>query len=1173
MRLARFVLASLVLAFTPLPAGAVVFVVDSINNSSDGDLSDNACRDAAAACTLRAAIQQANATPGADRIEFAIPGAGPHVIRPVPVALPAIFGDLVIDGYTQPGASENTLPIGTDAQIEIELEGTYGQGVVVDGGVVALKGLTIRSFLVGVYLSTSALSTSGSQFVGNRIEQCSTGMNIISSGIRIGGAANRDRNLISNNSTGITVGRAGNFIVNNLIGTDASGMSPIGNTQGILLLAGSNAVTDNVISGNAFGVLAGSFSTGNTLVRNLIGVSADGRFALGNSVGVRILGSGNQVGLLNLARPYANANVISANSAGLQLRSSGNSVVGNYFGTGPGGSGVIGNISAIEIEADDNVIGAPPASRGEANVIANSETIGITLRQGSGALGPPLNNSLRTNRLYGNAIFDIDLGDDRIVNNDLGDVDAGANNLQNSPTIDAVTASSGQTVIEGKLDTGFGTYTLDFYTSAACDAGDDTGSGQFFLGSDTLQVPPGVAVSFTAVIQRTAQGHAVTAMATDEFGNSSELGPCYEALIPDGADVSVNAVIDPSLAVVAPGDDVRIEVTASNAGPATATNVPVVIARPAGFDSWSSAGAGSYDEVSGLWSVGDLATGATATRVFDATIGANAAGLLTVLADAEQSLVEADPDLAGNRSSVAFDVRTGADLVVTQTVPLSAQPGESLSLEVSVRNDGPEDAIGVIVAGRLDLGFELDEASAPAGISYNPETGNWSLAVGSLALGNTATFVLPVRVAPGTPLGSGLIHTFSAHSTLGVDPAPELSAAVVAIGRRADLRISRLDNFGERWVAYVSESRDEAFLDMRILVRVDSCRMPIEIPAEPSCPASCPFTCAIPITLGLEDLSKFELQGDKNELTLQVSIESDPADPYFEVDPSDNTIAWVAQVCGLFGIEAPLLIGLVLLLRGRNGRAAFRRVFPGAAVVLAVISGGVVQTAHAAPVTFTVDSAASSATVSLASSLGSPPAAAVSLSGTATADVALANHALFGLVAESVQLSGAALELSDAAILLEAAPLYELSFAAEGIGASLSGPLVSGFAVGPGLSLFDLAGSALVFDTGFITTTGTFFGVPVNQTLDLAATPFSSIFAANSVAQVQVFDLGAGNASVRLALPFSAPLRLSVDGEPVTLTIAGTLVMNGVSVPEPPSALLLAPALLGLLSRRRVARA
>ena len=52
--------------------------------------------------SLRRAIYDANASPGADLIAFAIPGAGVRTIAPTS-ALPAITDRVTIAGHTQPG--------------------------------------------------------------------------------------------------------------------------------------------------------------------------------------------------------------------------------------------------------------------------------------------------------------------------------------------------------------------------------------------------------------------------------------------------------------------------------------------------------------------------------------------------------------------------------------------------------------------------------------------------------------------------------------------------------------------------------------------------------------------------------------------------------------------------------------------------------------------------------------------------------------------------------------------------------------------------------------------------------------------------------------------------------------------------------------------------------------
>ncbi len=108
-----------------MSASAATFVVNSVGDESDADLMDGICLTALGTCTLRAAIEQANASAGADTIAFNIPGSGVQTISPAS-PLPPLTDDagVTIDGYTQPGSSPNTLVVGDDAVLLIEIEGT-----------------------------------------------------------------------------------------------------------------------------------------------------------------------------------------------------------------------------------------------------------------------------------------------------------------------------------------------------------------------------------------------------------------------------------------------------------------------------------------------------------------------------------------------------------------------------------------------------------------------------------------------------------------------------------------------------------------------------------------------------------------------------------------------------------------------------------------------------------------------------------------------------------------------------------------------------------------------------------------------------------------------------------------------------------------------------------------
>ena len=82
--------------------------------------------------SLRQAIVSAEATPNVggvpDRIEFNIPGNGVHTIQTT-TTLPTITQAVTIDGYTQPGASPNTLTVGDSNSTAILADGTLGRGV------------------------------------------------------------------------------------------------------------------------------------------------------------------------------------------------------------------------------------------------------------------------------------------------------------------------------------------------------------------------------------------------------------------------------------------------------------------------------------------------------------------------------------------------------------------------------------------------------------------------------------------------------------------------------------------------------------------------------------------------------------------------------------------------------------------------------------------------------------------------------------------------------------------------------------------------------------------------------------------------------------------------------------------------------------------------------------
>ena len=258
---ALVVVTTLAVAFlllTARPAHADTFTVNSIGDA--GDVAPSGVCNTAPfqqgtepECTLRAAIQEANATTAADTINFNIGGSGVKTISPA-TALPDITQPVLIDGYSEPGAKANTVAVGDNAVLLIELSGANGtssSGLRIKASNSTVKGLVINRF--------STMGIHSDSTTGNKIE--------------------------------------GNFI-----GTDPSGTQALGNAfHGVFIDRGSNNTIGgtepakrNIISGNGFdGVqILGDSASGNKVEGNYIGTRKDGTTALGNGLnGVTVSGS------------------------------------------------------------------------------------------------------------------------------------------------------------------------------------------------------------------------------------------------------------------------------------------------------------------------------------------------------------------------------------------------------------------------------------------------------------------------------------------------------------------------------------------------------------------------------------------------------------------------------------------------------------------------------------------------------------------------------------------------------------------------------------------------------------------------------------------------------------------------------------------------------------------
>ena len=132
-----------------------------------------------------------------------------------------------------------------------------------------------------------------------------------------------------------------------------------------------------------------------------------------------------------------------------------------------------------------------------------------------------------------------------------------------------------------------------------------------------------------------------------------------------------------------------------------------------------------------------------------------------------------------------------ADIVVSKAVDLTeAFEGDDVVFTVTVVNNGPAEATGVVVSDALPAGLTLVSATPSVG-AYSVASGSWD--VGTLANGATATLTITATVAPGTG-GQTLVNVASAPTLVDQsddDSNNAASASVVVSKRIADIEIRK----------------------------------------------------------------------------------------------------------------------------------------------------------------------------------------------------------------------------------------------------------------------------------------------------------------------------------------------------------------------------------------------
>lgn len=289
---------------------------------------------------------------------------------------------------------------------------------------------------------------------------------------------------------------------------------------------------------------------------------------------------------------------------------------------------------------------------------------------------------------------------------------------------------------------------------------------------------------------------------TPNNGNPTEDDQDFATLAGDLADLSLaKSVNNPTPNV---NEVIVYTVVLQNAGPSTATGVQVTDRVPVGIEYVShTVSQGAYSPDSGLWTVGTVPNGGSATL----TISGRVRSFSRIVNTAEVTGADQpDPDSRPGNNDPNEDDQASAPLtpqladLELRKVASTARPalGSNFNFTIELTNQGPSAATGVRVTDRLPAGLTyVSHTTTPPATTYDPVSGVWN--VGLIQAGEVFTLTTTVRMERVGPLTNTAevsnSDQFDPDSTPGNGQSGEddISSATVS-SPIADLSVSKRSN-------------------------------------------------------------------------------------------------------------------------------------------------------------------------------------------------------------------------------------------------------------------------------------------------------------------------------------------------------------------------------------------
>ena len=321
--------------------------------------------------------------------------------------------------------------------------------------------------------------------------------------------------------------------------------------------------------------------------------------------------------------------------------------------------------------------------------------------------------------------------------------------VTNDGPSDAVGARVTNTLPAGFTGTWTAVYAAGTAPGSVISTGATSGTGSI---SELVDMPTKSTVTYTFVVNvpsgytgnytNTATVTAPTGVTDPTPANNTadDMDTQYSIV-----DLEVKKVADSMDPIV--NTNVKFTVSVKNVGPSDASLVEVTDLLKSGYTFVSAVpSVGTYDNTTGVWTVGSLVYNKTETLEITAKVvpnetAANYKNTATVIAGNVN-----DPVSTNNEVTIEPEPRQLIDLEMTKTVNnTKPEVGTEITFTLEIENKGPSHATNVVVNDKLKAGYTY-MSSTPSVGTYNAGTGVWT--IGNLNLNAKAQMLVRAIVNP-----------------------------------------------------------------------------------------------------------------------------------------------------------------------------------------------------------------------------------------------------------------------------------------------------------------------------------------------------------------------------------------------------------------------------------------